>query len=216
MFRIKICGLTRAEDLGAAAAAGADAVGLNFFAGSKRYVTAEQARRILEAGREGLQVVGVFVNMATPQIRQIADACQLDWIQLHGDEAPEQIAELEGWRVIRAMPYGELGWAPIQSYLDRCQQGGRTPDALLLDAAAPGQYGGTGRTLNWQHLHRDLPRLGDLPWIAGRERDARLMALREKYGPEEAAAGARIAGCLHMTIQTAVLIETLARNSVPR
>lgn len=165
MFRIKICGLTRAADVRAVAESGADAIGLNFYSRSKRYVTPEQARTMLDETRGSLQVVGVFVNASVPQIRQIAADCRLDWIQLHGDELPEVVAQLSDWRVIRALPYDEHGWAPIQAYLDRCADAGRLPDALLLDAAAPGQYGGTGRTLNWQRLKDDLPRRGGLPWI---------------------------------------------------
>jgi phosphoribosylanthranilate isomerase len=120
---------------------------------------------LLAGGRHGLQVIGVFVNAATDEILEIAEACQLDWIQLHGDEPPEQIRQLAPWPVIRALPYGDAGLAPIRAHLDACDGAGRLPAALLLDAAAPGMYGGTGKPLPWQRLAKELPVRDALPWI---------------------------------------------------
>ena len=86
MFRVKICGVTNALDVQMVADAGADAMGLNFYAQSKRYVTIEQAIELAEDWPDGVARVGVFVNASTETIRETADLVELDWIQLHGDE----------------------------------------------------------------------------------------------------------------------------------
>jgi phosphoribosylanthranilate isomerase len=73
----------------------------------------------------------------------------LDFVQLHGDEPPEFIAELEGLRVIRAFRLAAEGWQPWLRYLDRCRQLSALPCAILVDAHRKGEYGGTGQTPDW-------------------------------------------------------------------
>jgi phosphoribosylanthranilate isomerase len=111
MFRIKICGITEVEDARAVVAAGADAVGLNFYPKSPRYVTADAARAIAEVLPAGVVKVGLFVNAAAEEICRRFDELRLDLIQLHGDEPPEVLAELGGRPVIRAFRMG--GTVPI-------------------------------------------------------------------------------------------------------
>jgi phosphoribosylanthranilate isomerase len=162
VFKIKICGVRRPEDLPHIAAAGADAVGLNFYPQSKRYLTADEAARVTAAVPAGIARVGVFVNAPVDLILTAAENFQLDYIQLHGDEPPETIAALE-WPVIRAFQLGRDGWPPIEQYLAECKQRGVLPAAVMIDAAGPaGQYGGTGKTADWQAIadwrsHIDLP-----------------------------------------------------------
>jgi phosphoribosylanthranilate isomerase len=163
VFQIKICGIRRPEDLPHIAAAGADAVGLNFYPGSKRYLPPEDAAAIAAAVPRGLSRVGVYVNASTAEMLAAAEQYKLDYLQLHGDEPPEQLAELRTRRVIKAFRFGEDGWAPIKQYLIESKSHGAVPVAVLIDApAAVGDYGGTGITADWQSLanwrsHLDLP-----------------------------------------------------------
>jgi phosphoribosylanthranilate isomerase len=152
MFRIKICGITSVDDARAVAAAGADAVGLNFHPKSPRFVTAEQARQIVEALPAGLIRVGLFVNAPAEEICRTFDRLRLDLIQLHGDELPSLLTELGGRPVMRAFRMGGAGLDPIRGYLDRCRQLDCLPRLVLVDAYAKGQYGGTGRVADWQLL----------------------------------------------------------------
>jgi phosphoribosylanthranilate isomerase len=163
VFKIKICGVRRAEDLPHIAAAGADAIGLNFYAQSKRYLTPDAAATVALAVPKGVARVGVFVNSPTAEILAAAEQYGLDYLQLHGDEPPEQIAELRAWPVVRAFRFGVEGWRPVEEYLIACKRNGALPVALLIDA--PGSevsYGGGGATADWQALadwraHVDFP-----------------------------------------------------------
>lgn len=152
MFRIKICGITAVIDALAAAGAGADAVGLNFFPGSKRFVDHQRAREIVEALPNGVIKVGVFVNAGEDDIRRASDSLGLDTIQLHGDEPAEFLARLADLPLVRAFRLDARGFAPIDSYLSACADLGALPRMMLLDAHVPGQYGGTGTMLDWSPL----------------------------------------------------------------
>lgn len=163
MFQIKICGVTRREDARRAAAAGADAIGLNFFSGSKRCVSPAQAERIVAALPAGVAKVGVFVNAAAEDIFAVADALGLDWLQLHGDEQPEFLTQLEGGQVVKALRCGRVGVSPLEEYVANCFALNAAPAAVLVDAlAASGEYGGTGELAPWNLL------AGPRPWLAGR------------------------------------------------
>jgi len=163
MFQIKICGVTSRDDAREAVSAGADAIGLNFYAGSPRCLTAAQAKKI--AGTVP-NPVGVFVNASAERIEQIADEVGLDWVQLHGDEPPELLADIgKQYKIVRAVRLDEQGVGRIAEDLDACRAAGRGPDAVLVDAAAPGQYGGTGRTVRWTELSDYRRWLSDVPLI---------------------------------------------------
>jgi phosphoribosylanthranilate isomerase len=152
MFRIKICGITRVEDALAAAAAGADAIGLNFYPQSARCVGDEQARRIAAAVPAGVARVGVFVNAAAEEIQRTFDRTPLDFVQLHGDEPPELLCQLGDRPIIRVFRMGSGGLAAALAYLDRCRQLGVVPRMVLADAAAGRAYGGTGELADWSAL----------------------------------------------------------------
>ena len=92
MFRIKICGITTPEDALMAADAGADAIGLNFFAKSPRNLSPHAARIVAAVVRGRVTRVGVFVNPSLAEVRAIASDVGLDLVQLHGDEPPELAA----------------------------------------------------------------------------------------------------------------------------
>ena len=210
-WRIKVCGVTSAEDASVVAAAGADAIGVNFCRQSPRYVDAQAAAAILAAVPQGLQKVGVFVNAAADEILSCCDQLRLDLIQLHGDEPPELMAQLSGRPVVRAFRCGAEGLTPAVDYLRRCRALDAAPQFVLLDALHPGQYGGTGRTLDWARLSAEIARLGGLPWVLSRRpesgergsghssappvRSGHGQRRRVGSGPQRPAAGGRIRPC---------------------
>jgi phosphoribosylanthranilate isomerase len=149
VFRIKICGVTTAEDALAVAAAGAECIGLNFYAKSIRYLPPERAAEVAASVPDHVLKTGVFVNAPLAEIRELAERFALDFVQLHGDEPPETIAELAGLRVIKAFRLGPAGIAPVAEYLERCYQLAAMPALVLLDAFQAGAYGGTGQVADW-------------------------------------------------------------------
>lgn len=142
MTRVKICGVTRVADALHAARAGADAIGLNFFAGSPRCVSLETATAIAAALPDGVCRVGVFVDAGRDEIRAVAERVGLNAIQFHGDE-PRALCS--GWnrKTIKAVRIdGPQALAAAANY---------PVDYLLADAHVAGQPGGTGRRvpLEW-------------------------------------------------------------------
>ncbi|HWB09067.1 MAG TPA: phosphoribosylanthranilate isomerase [Pirellulales bacterium] len=149
LFRIKICGVTRIDDALAVADAGADAIGFNFYAGSRRCIDLGRAEAIVASLPAGIAKVGVFVNAAAEEIRRAAETLRLDFVQLHGDEPADFCADLGGLDFIRAFRLGSDGWRPLVDYLDRCRELRAAPVAVLADACQPGTYGGTGQAADW-------------------------------------------------------------------
>jgi phosphoribosylanthranilate isomerase len=149
MFRVKICGITSVDDALAVARVGADAVGLNFYRRSPRYVMADTARDIIAALPEGIAKVGLFVDTPPPDVCRLFDDLGLDLIQLHGDQPPEFIAQLAGRPVMRAFRIGAEGIDPVVDYLARCRALAASPMLSLLDSMVVGEYGGTGQTADW-------------------------------------------------------------------
>jgi phosphoribosylanthranilate isomerase len=153
MFRIKICGVTSVADARLAVRAGAEAIGLNFYAKSKRLVDLAIARQIADAVQDQCALVGVFVNSPAEEVNRFVEHVGLNWVQLHGDEPPEFLAQVtKGARLLRVYRLGVDGSDPIVADIEKCRRCGRGPDALLVDAAVAGEYGGTGSTLNWDRL----------------------------------------------------------------
>jgi len=150
MFRIKICGVTSIADAVAVADAGADAIGLNFYQGSSRFVSVARAAEIAAALPDVTQKIGVFVNLPADEVRQIAARLSLDWVQLHGDEPPEFLASLGGIRVLRAFRLQAGGLPAVSNYLAECQRLDAMPGRVLLDSFRASAYGGTGLVLDWQ------------------------------------------------------------------
>jgi phosphoribosylanthranilate isomerase len=143
MVRVKICGVTTPEDACLAAELGAHAIGLNFYPESPRAISPFAARNILRELPPLISSVGIFVNWAAEPVIALSQALRLSAAQLHGDEAPHTVAEVaKKIPVIKALRM-EKGSAPIG--LPRH----RAASAFLLDAAAPGQFGGTGVTTDW-------------------------------------------------------------------
>ena len=89
IVKVKICGLTNYRDAAAAVDMGADLLGFNFYPESPRFITPEQAAQIINKLPAFIHVAGVFVNASLDQIKEAISECNLDWVQLHGDESPE-------------------------------------------------------------------------------------------------------------------------------
>lgn len=149
MFRIKICGIKNVADAEAAVVAGADAIGLNFYAPSPRSIDRATAREIVNAIGTRVCKVGLFVNASVDEVRAVHDDLGLDLIQLHGDERADFLRGLAPRPVMKALRLGPDGLASVKSWLDDAMRSSLFPKLLLLDAYRPGQYGGTGATADW-------------------------------------------------------------------
>lgn len=149
MFRIKICGLTNIADAEAAATAGADAIGLNFYSQSSRCVDRATARTISQALGSRVVKVGVFVNAPVDEIIATYDDVGLDLVQLHGDEWPDVLRPLAPRPVMKAFRVGPAGLVEVRRWLETCMPMSIFPRLVLLDAFRAGQYGGTGATTDW-------------------------------------------------------------------
>jgi phosphoribosylanthranilate isomerase len=145
VVRVKICGLTRVDDAVACARLGAEWIGLNFHPGSRRYVAPAVAAAIVAALPGSAQAVGVFVDRTPSEVATIANSLGISIVQLHGNEPAEDLVELRSFQIIRAFRLNQPSdWSPVTEYLQSAVRLGRAPDAVLIDAYAPGQIGGTG------------------------------------------------------------------------
>ena len=144
MVLVKVCGITNLDDALAAADAGADALGFNFYPSSPRYVTPEIAMPILDRLRvdhPNLLTVGVFVNEALDMIEEIAEVAGVSALQLHGNETPEYCKALQGHHLIKVFSASDE--FESQTVLDYEVQ------AIMLDAVDKEAFGGTGKLSNW-------------------------------------------------------------------
>lgn len=142
MLRIKICGLTTRRDAEAAIELGADALGFNFFSGSKRFVG--NAHDWIGTLPGNVEKIAVLVNPSWGEAKAIAEAPGIDALQLHGAETPELCRRLrqEGIRFEKALPVS--GVASLNDVADFFTQ------TVLLDSSSGGEFGGSGRTFPWQ------------------------------------------------------------------
>ena len=146
---IKICGVTRSEDAAMAVTAGANAVGVNLWPGSKRYVAPESARAVLDAVPAGVLKVGVFVGAPLAEVARKIDELGLDRAQLHGDEAAADFATLDPARIIRAVRVRDA--ASFEGV------GDWRPALWLYDAFVEG-FGGAGVPAPWPLIARHARR----------------------------------------------------------
>jgi phosphoribosylanthranilate isomerase len=145
MTKIKICGVTLADDAARASAAGADFVGLNFWPKSKRYVELGRARMLADAIRAvgSAQVVGVFVDAKLEDIAEVHARVDLDIIQLHGAESRD-----DAFAIARAMTRPVWKAIAARGITDVDGLEAWPVDAVLLDTPTPGK-GGSGETFDW-------------------------------------------------------------------
>lgn len=146
---VKICGINDPATIGPIAALRPDAVGFNFYAGSRRSVTVERAAEAIRLLPVGIEPVGLFVNHTLDEIRATCAATGIRTVQLHGDETPEFAAALAELRVIRVYRIGAEGLSRIGDDVRECRRLGLEPSACLVDAAVAGRYGGSGATAPW-------------------------------------------------------------------
>ncbi len=132
-FIVKICGITNEDDALAAAKAGANAVGFNFYARSPRFISLKAAHRIALRLPEAVLKIGVFVEPPEDEVQLAIDTVPLDVVQLHGQHVPS-IAH-RTWRALAATKAD-----PSESLV---------AEAILLDAETP-HHGGSGKTFDWQ------------------------------------------------------------------
>lgn len=149
--RVKICGITRNEDMSAACAAGADALGFVFYAKSPRNLSIEQAASLIKALPPFVQSVGLFVDAEPGFVRAVLEAVPLDLLQFHGGENPEYCRQF-------GRPY--LKAVRVRRGVDLVKYESDFSDAraLLLDAFVPGVPGGTGERFDWRLIPAGLNR----------------------------------------------------------
>lgn len=145
--RIKVCGITNADDAIAAINLGVDAIGFIFAESSPRYISPEDAKEIVADLPPFIHIVGVFVDKDPVEIEEIIDYCGLTHVQLHGSEDAEYCAKLaqnaNPCMLIKAIRVGSSSkaedFAPYQDIVK----------GFLLDTFVEGQEGGTGKTFDW-------------------------------------------------------------------
>ena len=157
--RIKICGLTRAEDIQAVVAAGADAIGFVFYPKSPRYVTPEQAAALIADMPPYVTTVGLFVNATVEEVRATRAVAPLSLLQFHGDETPEHSAAL-AWavntpftQVFRVKP--DTSREDLLEYEQRYRAASPLFASLLLDTYVD-VYGGAGKVFDWSLIPEEL------------------------------------------------------------
>ena len=146
--RVKICGLTRPQDVEAGVACGADAIGLVFYAPSPRAVDLEQARILAAKVPAFVAVTGLFVNPERDYVEAVLDAVPLDLLQFHGEESDDYCRQF-------GRPY--LKAVRVRSADQLQDVAAQWPGAagILLDSYKPGVPGGTGEVFDWRLVPRE-------------------------------------------------------------
>lgn len=149
--RVKICGITRAQDLHAACEAGADALGFVFYAKSPRRVSVAEAATLVRELPPFVQSVGLFVDADPAFVEAVLETVPLDLLQFHGDETPADCARY-GRPWIKAVRVNQ------DTDLLKCAADFDAARGLLLDAFVPGVPGGTGERFDWGLIPANLPK----------------------------------------------------------
>lgn len=146
-MRVKICGITNIEDALEACRLGADALGFIFYEKSRRFITPGAAAEIIRELPFMVVKTGVFVNESIENIHTIARGCGLNGVQLHGEESPEFVQQIQ-YPVLKGFRIGpEFNFDRIKEY-STC--------SLLFDTYSPAAYGGTGTRFDWQIIPPEL------------------------------------------------------------
>jgi phosphoribosylanthranilate isomerase len=147
--RVKICGITRVEDAVSAFNAGADAIGLVFYAQSPRFVSIQQAQKIVAAIPPFVSVVGLFVNAPKAEIEAVLSKVRLDILQFHGDEIVTECEQIN-------LPYYKAIRVKADTNLLQYEAEFSSAKALLLDAHSDVAFGGTGQTFDWNLIPKNM------------------------------------------------------------
>lgn len=154
---LKVCGITSSTDAEALVKVGVEALGVNFWPQSRRYCSESTATPWLKALAGQVMRVGVFVNAAPEQPRRLIEEGIIDMAQFHGDETPEYCLEFAR----EALPF--IKAFGVKDVLSLRNVAHFHADAVLLDAPAPGAYGGTGSVFDWNLADLFVRRHGQLP-----------------------------------------------------
>lgn len=157
MTWIKICGVTTPDDAEHVVQSGASAIGLNFVFGSKRRISLEQARPIVERVHGRIELVAVVANPTDDEVKALREELGIEWLQLHGDEPAA--------RVSRLLP-GAFKAVAIEDAADARRAASYPGERLLVDTKVSGASGGTGKVFDWQ-LVTELSRQRELVLAGG-------------------------------------------------
>jgi len=140
LIYIKICGITDVDDAVRIAELGVNALGFIFYTKSKRYVSPDKAKEIIDCLPPFINTVGVFVNEKKESVIDVLNRCPIDILQFHGDETPENCMQfnkrfIKAFRVNKDFSFDVFLKFPAS--------------AFLLDSLVTGEYGGTGVVFDW-------------------------------------------------------------------
>jgi phosphoribosylanthranilate isomerase len=149
--KVKMCGMTNAQDIAYASSLGVDAIGLIFYPHSKRFVTIEQAKALLHHLPLFVDVVAVMVNPLACEVEQVLEQLPIQWLQFHGEESPTFCHSFN-------IPYIKAIAADSTALINAAMQDYHSAAALLLDTPSTDR-GGTGQTFDWHKIptHRPKP-----------------------------------------------------------
>jgi phosphoribosylanthranilate isomerase len=141
--KVKICGITCWSDAVASIDAGADALGFNFYEKSPRFLNLSKAAAIIRKLPPFVSVVGVFVNPVLEKVKQALMTCRLDYLQMHGQESPEFLANFPKDKLIKAFRVRDQSFLREVGLYSWCS-------ARLLDSFVMNKYGGSGKVFDWK------------------------------------------------------------------
>lgn len=157
MVKIKMCGFTRAEDITQACKLGVDAIGLNFYPPSPRYITVSKAKELLRSFAPFTKSVALFVNEPAETVEHLLEQLKIDLLQFHGDESAGY-CESFARPYIKAIKLSPSNRSAVEMIAQLQQEMAAHPNAqgFLVDALVAGEAGGTGQSYDWQTLAQAL------------------------------------------------------------
>ncbi|GHC50051.1 phosphoribosylanthranilate isomerase [Roseibacillus persicicus] len=219
---LKICGVTSPTDAQGLIDKKVPAIGINFWPKSKRYCSPDEALEFLPALRGQIARVGVFVNNARQLAPDLLAAKAIDLVQLHGDEDDEELIGLlaQDVPVIRALSLQSSDHLPsVVGHYENLLASHPGTLALLLDAHAPGVYGGTGETIDWEQAGEFIRLASPLPvLLAGGivpENAAKALRLTRPAGLDVASGAESSPGVKDFEKVSQLLVATQTANPLP-
>ncbi|MCK5034176.1 MAG: phosphoribosylanthranilate isomerase [Calditrichia bacterium] len=146
-MRIKICGITNLEDALVCSENRADALGFIFFKGSKRFIGYDEAKTIIKQLPFFIMKIGVFVNEDYTKVNEVAENIGLNGVQLHGDESTEYINRIR-LQVIKSFRVNDEFDFSVLNNFHNC--------SFLLDTYSANEFGGSGKSFNWDLIPHDI------------------------------------------------------------